>query len=59
MAKFEWDSGWTGGPRGRSGHGSHGGPWGGPRHGGPPPWVAGLLGLAQGAGSRGTEGEAR
>ena len=53
MAKFEWDSGWTGGPRPRSGHGSHGGPWGGARHGGPPPWVAGLLGLAQGAGNRG------
>jgi DNA-binding PadR family transcriptional regulator len=53
MAKFEWDSGWTGGPRPRSGHGSHGGPWGGARHGGPPPWGAGLLGLAQGAGNRG------
>jgi len=55
MAKFEWDAGWTGGPRGRGagghgGHGGHGGPWGGARHGGPPPWVAGLLGLAQGAG---------
>jgi len=46
MGKFEWDSGWTGGPRG--GHSS----WSGHRHGGPPPWVAGLLGLAQGAGSR-------
>ena len=51
MAKFEWDSGWTGGPRGP--HGGHGGSWGGHRRGGPPPWVAGLLGLAQGAGSRG------
>ena len=51
MAKFEWDSGWTGGPRG---HAGHGGSWGGPgRHGGPPPWVAGLLGLAQGAGTKG------
>ena len=44
-------------------HGRHGGPWGGPwggpggfgrpGHPGPPPWVAGLFGLAQGERQRG------
>jgi DNA-binding PadR family transcriptional regulator len=47
-----------GGPGGRRG-GPWGGPWGGPGgfgrpgHPGPPPWVAGLFGLAQGERQRG------
>lgn len=44
--------GWEGG----GGHGSWGGDWTGhraPQRGGPPPWVAGLFGLAQGEQQRG------
>jgi DNA-binding PadR family transcriptional regulator len=47
--------GWEGG--GAGSHGQWGGEWsgrrGGPHRGGPPPWVAGLFGLAQGDQPRG------
>ncbi len=45
MGRSPWDSPWDN-PRGRSG--PRGGPWGSaPWGSGPPPWVQGLIGLAQ------------
>jgi DNA-binding PadR family transcriptional regulator len=59
MGRSPWDEpgqwgAW--GQRGGPGHGHGGGRRGGSWAGGPPPWVQGLIGLAQGQGNFGTRG---